>query len=1034
MGDIMRPVPFEELLTRIFDEYQQHHSIFGIPEQQFYSPANQRRVSVFGENCATPIGPAAGPHTQLAQNIITAWLTGGRFIELKTVQILDRLELEKPCIDAEDECFNTEWSTEFTLQKAWDEYLKAWFILHLLEDIFPFTPAKNGKSFIFNMSVGYNLEGIKQPPMQQFIDNMMNAAGQPKFTQYRDTLNRWLHDDAFLTRLSLDDIRPRLATLAERIPAKLVQGVTLSTMHGCPPDEIEAICRYMLEEKQLNTFVKLNPTLLGYPRVREILDTCGFDYIGLNEESFEHDLKIGQALEMLTRLMALAKSKQLGFGVKLTNTLGTVNNKGALPGDEMYMSGRALFPLSINVAALLSREFDGKLPISYSGGASQLNIRDIFETGIRPITMATDLLKPGGYLRLSQCMRELEQADGWEMNQVDVKRLNALAEKAVSMEYTQKHWKPDDRIDVGEPLPLTDCYVAPCVSACAIKQDIPEYIRLMGEQRYADALELIYQRNALPAITGHICDHQCQYNCTRLDYDSALNIRELKKIALEKGWPEYQRRWHKPAGSGSRNPVAVIGAGPAGLAAGYFLARAGHPVTLFEREANAGGVVKNIIPHFRIPAELIQQDIEFVVNHGVNIVYGCDPHLTVEKLRQEGYRYVLIGTGTDKNSGVKLGGDNPNIHKSLNFLRAFNRGDRLNVGKHVAIVGAGNTAMDCARAALRIPGVEKATVIYRRSQQEMPAWREEYEEALQDGVTFRFLSNPEYFAADGTLTVRTMALGEPDEQGRRRPIPTDETWTLQVDTLITAIGEQQDGEALAAMGIPLNDRGWPEVNADGESRLANVFLIGDVQRGPSSIVSAIGNARRASDAILKRENIRSHFGDKQWNNVDPADIYRRKGTIAIAQVDKDDRDAFVAQEAERCLECNYVCSKCVDVCPNRANVSIAVPGFDNRFQTLHLDAYCNECGNCAQFCPWQGKPYKDKVTVFSLEQDFNNSSNPGFLVEQQRVHVRQDGMTWLLDIDQRGQFAEVPPQLDAMCRIISHVHQHHHYLLGAVEV
>ena len=870
--------------------------------------------------------------------------------------------------------------------------------------------------------------------MQQFIDNMMNAASQPKFAHYRQTLNRWLHDDAFLARLSLDDIRPRLATLAERIPAQLVQGVTLSTMHGCPPDEIEAICRYMLEEKRLNTFVKLNPTLLGYPRVREILDTCGFGYIGLSEESFDHDLKIGQALEMLTRLMALAKSKNLGFGVKLTNTLGTINNKGALPGDEMYMSGRALFPLSINVAALLSREFDGKLPISYSGGASQLNIRDIFETGIRPITMATDLLKPGGYLRLSQCMRELEHANGWEMNQVDVKRLNALAEKAVSMEYTQKHWKPEDRIDVGEPLPMTDCYVAPCVSACAIKQDIPEYIRLMGEKRYADALELIYQRNALPAITGHICDHQCQYNCTRLDYDSALNIRDLKKIALEKGWPEYQRRWHKPAGSGSRNSVAVIGAGPAGLAAGYFLARAGHPVTLFEREANAGGVVKNIIPQFRIPAELIQQDIEFVVNHGVNIVYGCDPQLTVEKLRQEGFRYVLVGTGTDKNSGVKLNGDNPNIHKSLNFLRAFNRGDRLAVGKHVAIVGAGNTAMDCARAALRIPGVEKATVIYRRSQQEMPAWREEYEEAVHDGVAFRFLSNPEHFAADGTLTVRTMTLGDPDEQGRRRPLATDETWTLQVDTLITAIGEQQDGEALAAMGIPLNDHGWPEVNAEGESRLANVFLIGDVQRGPSSIVSAIGNARRASDAILKRENIRSHFGDKRWNNVDPADIYRRKGAIAIAQVDKDDRDAFVAQEAERCLECNYVCSKCVDVCPNRANVSIAVPGFENRFQTLHLDAYCNECGNCAQFCPWQGKPYQDKVTVFSLEQDFNNSSNPGFLVEQQRVHVRQDGLTWLLEMNSQGQFAEVPPQLDDMCRIISHVHQHHHYLLGAVEV
>ncbi|HHT5348770.1 TPA: putative selenate reductase subunit YgfK [Raoultella planticola] len=1034
MGDIMRPVPFEALLTRIFDEYQNHRSIFGIPEQQFYSPASPNRLTVFGESCATPVGPAAGPHTQLAQNIITSWLTGGRFIELKTVQILDRLELEKPCIDAEDECFNTEWSTEFTLKKAADEYLKAWFILHLLEEIFPLTPMKSGKSFIFNMSVGYNLDGIKQPPMQQFINTMMNASKQPEFSLYRDILDRWLHDERFLLRFPGDDIRPRLDTLAHRIPATLVHGVTLSTMHGCPPDEIEAICRYMLEEKNLNTFVKLNPTLLGYPRVREILDTCGFGYIALNEESFDHDLKIDRALAMLERLMQLAKEKHLGFGVKLTNTLGTVNNKGALPGDEMYMSGRALFPLSINVAALLSRAFDGKLPISYSGGASQLNIREIFATGIHPITMATDLLKPGGYLRLSECMRELEQSDGWKMTQVDVTRLNALAEKAVSMAYTQKHWKPNDRIDVGEKLPLTDCYVAPCVTACAIKQDIPEYIRLMGEQRYADALELIYQRNALPAITGHICDHQCQYNCTRLDYDSALHIRELKKIALEKGWEEYQQRWHKPAGSGTRHPVAVIGAGPAGLAAGYFLARAGHPVTLFEREANAGGVVRNIIPQFRIPAELVEHDIDFVIRHGVNLVYGCDPHLSVEKLQQEGFHYVLVGTGTDKNSGVPLGGDNPNVRKSLQFLREYNRGDNLKLGKHVAIIGAGNTAMDCARAALRVPGVEKVTIVYRRSQQEMPAWREEYEEAVDDGVQFRFLNNPEEFNADGTLTLRVMTLGEADEKGRRRPLQTAETCTLQVDTLITAIGEQQDRDALATMGIPLNEHGWPVVDLNGETAKANVFLIGDVQRGPSSIVSAIGNARRATDTILARENILSHHGDKRWNNVNPAEVYRRKGTIAVAMVNKDDRDAFVAQEASRCLECNYLCSKCVDVCPNRANVSIAVPGFQNRYQTLHLDAFCNECGNCSQFCPWQGKPYKDKITLFSLPEDFGNSTNPGFLVEANQVHVRQNDRIWLLNIDEGGQFNDVPPPLTDMCRIISHVHLHHRYLLGGVEV
>ncbi|QGN38588.1 putative selenate reductase subunit YgfK [Klebsiella oxytoca] len=1034
MGDIMRPVPFEELLTRIFDEYQSQRTIFGIPEQQFYSPQAQRSIGVFGESCATPLGPAAGPHTQLAQNIITAWLTGGRFIELKTVQILDRLELEKPCIDAEDECFNTEWSTEFTLKKAWDEYLKAWFALHLLEQVFPLATNKESKSFIFNMSVGYNLDGIKQPPMQEFIDNMMNASAYPKFAQYRDTLNRWLQNPSFIDRLPESARKAGLDNLAQRVPARLVEGVTLSTMHGCPPDEIEAICRYMLTEKNLNTFVKLNPTLLGYPRVREILDTCGFGYIGLSEESFDHDLKIDRALEMLTRLMALAKERGLGFGVKLTNTLGTVNNKGALPGDEMYMSGRALFPLSINVAALLSRAFDGKLPISYSGGASQINIRDIFETGIRPITMATDLLKPGGYLRLSECMRELEKADGWNMTQIDVERLNALAEKAVSMDYTQKQWKPEDRIDTGEPLPLLDCYVAPCVTACAIKQDIPEYIRLLGEHRYADALELIYQRNALPAITGHICDHQCQYNCTRLDYDSALNIRDLKKVALEKGWDEYRSRWHKPAGSGSMHPVAVIGAGPAGLAAGYFLARAGHPVTVFEREANAGGVVQNIIPQFRIPGELIQHDIDFVVAHGVKIEYGCDPHLSVDKLQAEGFRYVLVGTGTDKNSGVKLRGDNQNVHKSLQFLREFNRDVRLNMGKRVAVIGAGNTAMDCARAALRVPGVQSVTIVYRRSQQEMPAWREEYDEALLDGVDFEWLCNPEQFNADGTLTVRVMKLGEPDEKGRRRPVETDEIRTLKVDSLITAIGEQQDGEALSAMGIPLDPQGWPVVNADGETSRPNVFLIGDVQRGPSSIVSAIGNARRATDVILTRENIASSHGNKFWNNVDPTKVYQRKGAIAVTLVDKDQRDAFVEQEASRCLECNYICSKCVDVCPNRANISVAVPGFQNRFQTLHLDAYCNECGNCAQFCPWQGKPYKDKITVFSLEQDFVNSTNPGFFVEGASVKVRQDDKTWQLEINDRGQFKNVPAELDAMCRIISHIHQHQSYLLGGVEV
>ncbi|MGL4506689.1 MAG: putative selenate reductase subunit YgfK, partial [Aeromonas sobria] len=217
-----------------------------------------------------------------------------------------------------------------------------------------------------------------------------------------------------------------------------------------------------------------------------------------------------------------------------------------------------------------------------------------------------------------------------------------------------------------------------------------------------------------------------------------------------------------------------------------------------------------------------------------------------------------------------------------------------------------------------------------------------------------------------------------------------------------------------------------------------VFLIGDVQSGPSSIVGAIGGARRAADLVLSREHIAGSQAEVSIQPSGQDEIYRRKGSIAVTMVDKGEREAFVAQEAHRCLECNYLCSKCVDVCPNRANVAIAVPGFKDQFQTLHLDAYCNECGNCAQFCPWQGKPYQDKVTIFSLPQDFDNSRNPGFYLAQTgegcgELQVRQDGETYRLTIDAQSRIKDAPEALGDMCRIISHVHAHHHYLLGAVE-
>ena len=875
-----------------------------------------------------------------------------------------------------------------------EEYIKAWFLCKVMAKEFGLGSMDG---FQFNISVGYDLKGIQSEKIDTFLNTMKHAQDSDIFRSCRDYL--LAHADLF-EKVTKEDI--------ESISGDICNSVTISTLHGCPPEEIEKIAMYLITEKGFHTFIKCNPTLLGYEFARQIMDDMGYDYVAFGDFHFKDDLQYEDAVPMLTRLMKVCQDRNLEFGVKITNTFPVDVKQNELPSEEMYMSGKSLYPLSISLAAKLTEEFDGRLRISYSGGADYHNIKEIVDAGIWPVTVATTLLKPGGYDRMTQ-MASLLEKENVVFIRVNPEAVRKLADDARTNPHHVKAVKPLPSRKMKKQVPLLDCFVAPCKEGCPIHQDIPAYLKLVKEEKYRKAMQVITEKNPLPFITGTICAHPCMNKCTRNFYEESVYIRGMKLIAAEKGYDALmdQIAFSPVTKSGK---AAVIGGGPAGMAAAYFLRRAGMETTLFEKTDSLGGVVRHVIPEFRISGSSIDKDAALLEKMGVNIYLNSEI-TDLDMLKNAGYTAVVLAVGASEPGVLRLEKGEP--VNALQFLEEFKVKDGdLDIGKNVVVIGGGNTAMDTARAAKRTKSVEHVYLVYRRTKRYMPADEEELVMAVDDGVEFMELLSPVKLE-DGRLLCKVMKLGDYDASGRRGVVETGEEKEIPADTVIAAVGERVPTAFYQACGINVNDRGRAIVNEETcETSRPGVYLAGDGLGGPATVVEGIRDALKAAQAIIGETLVKDTDPDTEEET-----IYSRKGNLSGQKAD--------SEESGRCLGCSGICENCVEVCPNRANISIRVPGME-KHQIIHVDYLCNECGNCRSFCPYDSAPYLDKFTLFADEKDMEDSRNQGFTVldaASVKCKVRFFGETYVWT---KGEETRIP---EGLLKLMETVIRDYSYLL-----
>ena len=489
---------------------------------------------------------------------------------------------------------------------------------------------------------------------------------------------------------------------------------------------------------------------------------------------------------------------------------------------------------------------------------------------------------------------------------------------------------------------------APCVLACPAGVNVQGYVQLIRQGKYAEAVKLIMQKLPLPGVLGRVCPHPCETQCRRLDVDEAVAIRDLKRFAVDQ---VNFRELPVPPIEERKEKVAVIGSGPAGLTVAYDLRLKGYGVTLFEALPELGGMLRVGIPDYRLPRDVLDQEIDYLLRHGIEAKthQSLGRDFTIEDLRKQGYQAVFLAVGAHQSLQANMAGekDCTGVLDAVGFLRDVNLGRGRKPGDRVLIIGGGNVAIDAARVAKRM-GCREVTVVYRRTREEMPAYPEEIEGAISEGVKIHYLTAPvRVVGEDGRVTgfecMRT-ELGEPDASGRRRPVPVEGSeFVIPCDAIIPAIGQKPD-LSFAASGGGLKVSRWGTVEANPytlQTPLPYVFAAGDMVTGPATVIEAVAAGHKASEAIhryLNGEDLRLFAEEKRlqpppgqdWEPV-PSDVRKQarartshltpeERTASFVEVDQGFSEADAKAEAGRCLNCGVCCEcmECVRVCEAKA--------------------------------------------------------------------------------------------------------------------